>query len=346
MAREPKTMAVAHSPKEWRAHFSPASAPPTAVTIGNFDGVHLGHQAILRALLEYARRKSLLAAVVTFDPHPLRVVRPEHAPPMLMTLSQRLRCLAGFGVDAALVLKFDLALSHLSPAEFVRRILAETLAAKGILVGENFRFGHRHAGDVALLAEMGRTGSCGARFDVITVPPVIFRGVVVSSTLVRNSLREGQVSHAARLLGRPYELEGKIQSGRGVGRKVVVPTLNLATEAELLPANGVYATQTHVRGKWQPSVTNIGVRPTMSADGGPAPVSVESHLLGFAEDVTEGPLAVRFCARLRDERKFPGPDALWAQIQRDIARATRLFRTLDSKQIGKRPRGTNRLRPK
>ena len=155
MAREPKTMAVAHSPEEWRAHFSPASAPPTAVTIGNFDGVHLGHQAILRALLEYARRKSLLAAVVTFDPHPLRVVRPEHAPPMLMTLSQRLRCLAEFGVEAALVLEFDLALSRLSPAEFVRRILAETLAAKGILVGENFRFGHRHAGDVALLHPNG-----------------------------------------------------------------------------------------------------------------------------------------------------------------------------------------------
>jgi riboflavin kinase/FMN adenylyltransferase len=325
---------VAHSAEEWRGHFGGDSLPRTAVAIGNFDGVHLGHQAILRAVVQNARAQSALAAVVTFDPHPLRVLRPADAPPMLMPLAQRLRCFAELGLDAALVLKFDAAFSKLSPEEFVRRILVEALAVKAVLLGDNFRFGYRHAGDVKLLTELGRTGACGSTFDVAVVPPVFHRGTIVSSTLVRRALREGAVSRAARLLGRPYELEGIVQRGQGIGRKLVVPTLNLVTGAEILPAHGVYATETcagtRAGGKWYRSVTNIGVRPTVNADaldaGAAAPVNVESNLFDFDADITEGPLAVRFCMRLRDERKFPGLDALRVQILRDAARAQRFFR--------------------
>jgi riboflavin kinase/FMN adenylyltransferase len=334
-------LTIAHSPEEWRTRFGGDSLPRgfardlprTVVSIGNFDGVHLGHQAILRAVVEHARREQAMATVVTFDPHPLRVVRPEHAPPMLMTLSQRLRCFAEMGLDAALVLKFDAAFSRLSPPEFVRWILVETLAANAVLLGENFRFGHSHAGDVRLLTELGRAGANGAEgFDVIPVPPVFYRGAIVSSTLVRQALRQGAVSRAAHLVGRPYELEGVVRRGQGIGRKHVVPTLNLATNAEILPAHGVYATQTRVGGKLYRSVTNIGVRPTMTAGepgaGNVSPVSVESYLFDFNADVTEGPLVVRFCIRLRDERKFPGPDALRAQILRDATRARRFFSRL------------------
>jgi riboflavin kinase/FMN adenylyltransferase len=344
------TLMIAHSPEEWRARFvgdSPLSPPGRAVvTIGNFDGVHLGHRAILRAVVEHARREQAIATVVTFDPHPLRVVRPEQAPPMLMTIPQRLRCFAELGLDAALVLKFDAAFSQLSPEEFVRRILVETLAAKAVLLGENFRFGYRHAGNVSLLIELGHAGSTNEQFDVITIPPVFYRGEVVSSTLVRQALRDGAVSRARRLLGRPYELEGIVQHGQGIGRKLVVPTLNLATDAEILPSNGVYATETRIGtqdgGKWYSSVTNIGVRPTVNAgsgagnivaanaEAGARPVSVESYLIDFDAVVTEGPLAVRYYIRLRDERKFPGLDALRAQILRDAARAQRFFRRADS----------------
>jgi len=405
---------AAYSPEEWRALFSDASSlpndlrsnlptslakdapdaatgnalhaepcylPRTVVTIGNFDGVHVGHQAILRAVVEHARKHNALATVITFDPHPLRVLRPEYAPPMLMTLEQRLRCIAYLGLDAALVLKFDEAFSRLSPEEFVRQILVGTLAVKAVLLGENFRFGYRHAGDVKLLTELGRAipassisdaGYAGKGFEVITVPPVFYRSEIVSSTLVRQALRAGAVSRARRLSGKPYEVEGSVQRGQGLGRKLIVPTLNLATNAEILPAHGVYATETCVGtrdgDKWYRGVTNIGVRPTVSSGNsgsadaatsaaagatlasnfapanvgdagiqtgtdvpsspnaltGPR-VSVESYLFDFDDEITSGPLAVRFCIRLRAERKFPGLDALRAQILRDAARAQRFF---------------------
>jgi riboflavin kinase/FMN adenylyltransferase len=362
---------IAHSPEEWRELFSGGtSLPRTAAAIGNFDGVHLGHQAILQGVLERARAQGALAAVITFDPHPLRVLRPHDAPPMLMTLAQRLCCFAELGLDAALVLKFDAAFSHLSPEEFVRQILVETLSVRAVLLGENFRFGYRHAGDVRFLTELGRTGDRGSTFDVAVVPPVFFRGAVVSSTLVREALRQGAVSRVARLLGRPYELEGTVQRGHGIGRSLVMPTLNLATEAEILPAHGVYATETCVGsradGKWYRSVTNIGIRPTVTSGGhgarnvapadakagadggnvassgnvaaGARPVSVESYLFDFDAEVTKGPLAVRFCIRLRDERKFPGLDKLRAQILRDAARAQRFFRRLDSRHTAQEER--------
>ena len=319
---------VAHSAEEWRAHFgADESAPRTILTIGNFDGVHRGHQEILAGVRQHARREESLATVVTFDPHPLRVLRPESAPATLMPLDERLRIFAEMGLDAALVLRFDHAFSLLSPREFVQRILVETLRARAVLLGENFRFGHRHAGDVRLLSEMGN--SLG--FEVVTLPPVEFRGRIISSSGVREALREGAVSRAGRMLGRPFMLRGEIRRGAGIGAKFVVPTLNLATQAEILPKNGVYVTQAHFSRQWYRSVTNIGRRPTFGEDGG---ITVESFLFDFAGEVNAGPMDVRFWTRLRDEKKFAGPEELRVQIQHDAACAQQFFRLLAKRGKG------------
>jgi riboflavin kinase / FMN adenylyltransferase len=313
-------LAVLHSPDQWKARFA-APAPPSVVTIGNFDGIHVGHQKILHAVLERARAGQGLSAVVTFDPHPLRILRPEEAPSLLMTLGQRLAAFEELGLDAVLILRFDRALSLLSPEEFVRRILVETMRARAVLVGGNFRFGHRQAGDVRLLTEMGKTSG----FAVETISPVVVRGAVVSSSVIRQALREGHVTRAARFLGRPFSLAGEIRPGTGQGRRLIVPTLNLATEQELLPKAGVYVTETCVGGKLYRSATNIGIRPTFDGRG----LTIESHLFDFGQELQSGAMEVRFWKRLRDEQKFPGPEALRSQVMRDLARARRFFARLD-----------------
>jgi riboflavin kinase/FMN adenylyltransferase len=308
----------ARSPAEWTARFG---ASPTAVTVGNFDGVHLGHQEILAAVVERAHRTGAVAAAVTFDPHPLKVLRPDTAPPLLTTLAQRLALLEEQKLDAALVLRFDPALAALSPQEFVERVLVTTLHARAVFVGRNFRFGHRQMGDVTLLTKLGyRLG-----FDVISLPPVVRRGAVISSSLIRAAVAEGRMSAAARSLGRCFSLTGSICAGTGTGRRVVVPTLNLAPVQELLPKRGVYATETLLDGHRFRSATNVGFRPTFDGKR----LSIESHLFDFFAEITSGPMEIRFCTRLRDERKFAGPGELREQIQRDIRRATVFFRRLD-----------------
>jgi riboflavin kinase/FMN adenylyltransferase len=304
-------LAVLHSPEQWTMRFG--AATQTVLSVGNFDGLHLGHQKILRLVLARARATSHVAAVVTFDPHPLRVLRPEKAPRQIETLDQRLAGFERIGMDAALVLRFDRALSLLSPEEFVQRILIERLRLAGILVGANFRFGHRGAGDVRLLVQLGKHHN----FDVEIVPPVEIEGTVVSSTAVRTAIVEGQVDRAAQLLGRPFSLTGRIRAGEGRGRAVLFPTLNLDPEQELLPRLGVYVTESMIEGRLYPSVTNVGTRPTFDGHG----VTVESHLLGFDREMKEGMTEVRFHARLREEIKFPGPEQLRAQIARDISAA-------------------------
>ncbi|MFZ0736637.1 MAG: bifunctional riboflavin kinase/FAD synthetase [Candidatus Acidiferrales bacterium] len=320
------TLAIFHSPAEWSARFG-AGGKRTVVTVGNFDGVHRGHQEILRRVAERARAEGALAAVVTFDPHPLRVLRPADAPQMLLTVAQRLAAFDAAKMDAALVLKFDAALAQLSAEDFVRQILVETLRANAILVGETFRFGHRQAGNVALLRKFGATWN----FAVECIEPVVCRGIVVSSTTIRNAVREGNLLLAGRLLGRPYALSGEIRTGTGQGRELVVPTLNLQTEQELLPKTGVYATEAVVDGRTYRAVTNVGVRPTFGGKG----VTVESYLFDFEREMKHGPLAVRFWARLRDEMKFSGPEALRAQILRDAARAQQFFRLLNRPNLRK-----------
>ena len=311
-------MAIARtwSAAEWVERFG-EGRKRTAVTIGNFDGVHIGHQAILKRVCGHAHAAGEMSAVLTFYPHPAQVLRPNEAPSLLETIEQRIERLDQAGMDAVLVMRFTRELAQLSPQEFAETFLAQTMRAAVVLVGENFRFGHKQAGDVNVLRELGqRLG-----FAVELVAPVseAIGGarVVVSSSAIRAAVREGRVEDADRLLGRPFALAGEIRTGTGIGRKLVVPTLNLATEQETLPKLGVYATETRVAGRDYRSVTNVGMRPTF--DG--VKLAIETHLFDFNENLTSGPMTIRFRARIRDEKKFPGPEELKQQILRDIESA-------------------------
>jgi len=306
---------VFHSPEEWSAHFGAAGR--TVLSVGNFDGLHLGHQKILQSVRERARSTGQRSAVVTFDPHPMRVLRPEQAPLMIGTLAQRLAGFGRMGMDAALVMRFDRALSLVSAEEFIERILVACLRVGAILVGANFRFGHRGAGDVRLLSERGKRDN----FVAEVVAPVEVAGQIVSSTAIRNAVAAGNVAEAIPFLGRPFSLRGEIRPGAGRGRTILFPTLNLAPEQELLPKLGVYATECVVDGRSYFSVTNVGTRPTFDGVG----VTVESHLFGFSQTLTSGKIEARFHTRIRDEQKFSGAEALRAQIEQDVEAAKRYF---------------------
>jgi riboflavin kinase/FMN adenylyltransferase len=314
-------MRVARSLEEWRTAAGASLGERTVVTIGNFDGVHVGHREILRRVVERARETANLAAVVTFDPHPMKVLRPAEAPGLLSTMAQRLQEMEKLGIEAALVLRFDAELARVSPEDFVRTILAETLKMSVVFVGENFRFGHKHAGDVKLLRELGRKHD----YRVEILEPVVMAGEIVSSTAVRVAVAEGDMETAARLLGRPYALSGEIRRGTGTGARLVFPTLNLAPEQEIFPARGVYATETFVEGRGYRSATNVGVRPTF--DG--KTLTIESHLFDFEQEVTAGPMQVWFWKRLRGEQKFSGPEELRGQIAKDLEETKAFFRHLD-----------------
>lgn len=312
------SLRVCRTPAEW-AQASPGRA--AVLTVGIFDGLHLGHQQILARVVERARLAAPAAVpgAITFDPHPTRVLRPELAPPLIATLEQRLAGFERLGLEAALVLTFDRALSLLSPEGFVRTILVEHLRAGAVLVGENFRFGHNQAGTVQLLQEFGQRFG----FVVEVVPPVKLDGEIVSSTAIRQAVRDGDVARAARLLGRPFALTGQIQPGAGRGRTVLFPTLNVAPQQELLPKTGVYVTETRVGGAWYRSATNVGFRPTVET--GTPQLTVESHLFDFSQQISAGALEVSFHQRLRDEMKFEGVDALRRQITQDLESAKRFF---------------------
>lgn len=292
---------------------------PSAVTIGNFDGFHLGHQELLRRLCRHGARLGVKASLVTFDPHPAKVVAPHRAPRLLSTIEQRLGWMRAAGLEQALIVPFTEEFAGWSPEEFVERVLVAAARARLVLVGENFRFGRAQAGDTELLARLGQ------RFGFATeiVPGVVYRGRLVSSTAVRGMLDRGDVSWTARLLGRPYMLEGTVVSGHGIGSRQTVPTLNLNTAAEVLPASGVYITETSELGgerRWQ-SVTNVGYRPTF--DG--RELTVETFLLEPLGGETPRQISVAFHRRLRAERKFAGAAALKAQILRDVERARTYF---------------------
>ena len=301
-----------YSAEEWVARFG-ERRQRTVVTIGNFDGMHRGHLEILRRVIREARLTNSMATVLTLFPHPVRVLRPSVAPALLMTLEQRLASFDDAGIDAVLVLQFNPALSKLEPAAFCQEYLVDCLRARKVLVGENFRFGHRQEGDVRTLADLGRLRD----FEVETVQPVVSDGMVASSTAVREAVREGRMEEATAILGHPFTLEGEIKTGTGQGRKLIVPTLNLKTDQELLPKQGVYVTETTVGGKTYRSATNVGVRPTFNG----ASTTIESHLFDFDESLTSGRMEVRFLKRLREERKFEGPEALRAQVLLDIEEA-------------------------
>jgi riboflavin kinase/FMN adenylyltransferase len=317
----PTRLSTFSSSQAWASRYA-TYGHSSVLAIGNFDGIHLGHQAILRATVERAQARNAVSTALTFDPSPRKVLRPESAPPRLSTNAQRMDWFNALGLEAAVVLPFTLDLARLTPAEFVEQILIRDLHVKAVLVGENFRFGHKQAGDVKLLSELG----ANLGFEVVIIPPVVFRGEVVSSTIIRREVAEGDVSHAARLLGRPFALTGEVVSGTGTGRRFTFPTLNLAPEQELLPARGVYITRTCLDGETRShrSVTNIGMRPTFNGSS----LSVETHLLDTQPASTPKRIEVRFWKRLREEKKFSGPEELRVQIAADIARANQFFSRL------------------
>ena len=299
----------------------PADFGPSALTIGNFDGVHFGHRRILRRLVALARDHGWKPSVLTFHPHPTRVVAPERAPHLMTSVDRRCELMAGEGVEQVLILPFTKELALLSPEDFVCRLLVQRLGARAVLVGDNFRFGHRAAGNIRLLQELGhRLG-----FDTVIVPAITCRGRVVSSSGIRDLLAAGRVSLAARLLQHPYGIEGRVVHGRGIGSKQTVPTLNLDTAAELIPARGVYVTRTRDLDSarcWN-SITNIGYRPTFADSAG---LTIETFLLEPLQGETPARIGVDFLWRVRDERKFDSPEALKAQILKDAGAAQRYFR--------------------
>jgi phosphoribosyl 1,2-cyclic phosphate phosphodiesterase len=309
------------SAEAWHAAYA-ATNRGSVLAIGNYDGIHLGHQAILRADVERAHETGAVSTALTFDPPPLKLLRPEAAPLRLSTNQQRMEWFGAVGLEAAVVLPFTRELSQLSPTDFVEKILVDNLCVKTVLVGEDFRFGHRQAGNVKLLRELGQRHA----FEVAIIPPVEYHGEVVSSTIIRREIAAGDVSHAGRLLGRPFVLSGEVQSGTGSGTKFTFPTLNLVPDQELLPGRGVYITRTYFPGLLRSvrSVTNVGMRPTFNGNA----LTVETHLIDFVPEKTPQRIEVRFWKRLRAEKKFSGPDELRTQIAKDIASAARFFSLL------------------
>jgi riboflavin kinase/FMN adenylyltransferase len=303
----------------------PADYGPTVAAIGNFDGVHLGHQEILSAVVREAREQvaqslRARAVAITFDPHPEQFLRPSSALRLLTPIEERLRLLALTGIDAVVVLPFDAALASLTAREFVRRILVDTLAVRSLHEGGNFRFGHRAEAGVAELKDFGAEFG----FAVHVHLPVHTRGLEVSSSAIRERVASGDMTRARWMLGRPFEIRSTRARGRGIGARLLVPTVNLAPYDGQLPAFGVYVTRLTVGGRRFQAVTNVGNRPTF----GVASFAVESHILNFSpidlDDQT--PIELEFLLHLRGEQEWPTPEALKAQILKDVVRAKRYFR--------------------
>lgn len=298
----------------------PAELPYPVLTIGNFDGVHLGH----RRIFEEARRRAAQGGgtplVMTFDPHPARILAPERAPRLLTPLPIKLELFEKLGIAGVLVLPFTLEFSRLSPRRFAEEAVAGRIGAREVIVGDNFRFGYQHAGDVRALEEFGRQFG----FLVDDVPALRLRGHVVSSSRIRRLLTEGRLSLGNRLLGRCFSVRGRVVPGRGIGRTQTVPTLNMEEYSEILPAVGVYVTETLCNGLRAISVTNVGYSPTFEVHR----LRVESFLLEDVPPPNTQRMEVFFWHRLRDERKFPSAAALKAQILHDAAAARSFFRRL------------------
>ncbi|MFZ0275004.1 MAG: riboflavin biosynthesis protein RibF [Acidobacteriaceae bacterium] len=312
------------------AELPPTSELPRIVAaIGNFDGVHRGHQEIIERVLERARILGAPAVAVTFDPHPLAVLRPELAPKLITPIAERLRLLAQTGVDATLVIPFTREFSLQTPREFAERVLCGALRVVEVHEGDTFRFGHDAAAGIAELRELGAE----LRFTVVSHGALKVRGITVSSSEVRRRIAAGQLGVARALLGRPFSILSTQVPGRGVGKQLTTPTINLASYTELLPPNGVYVTRLRIgEGSAAPffnAVTNAGVRPTFDGAG----FAIESHLLDglLSIELTEStPIEVCFLMRLRDEQRFPSAALLKAQILQDVGRAQTYFRRAGS----------------
>jgi riboflavin kinase/FMN adenylyltransferase len=295
----------------------PAEARGGAVAIGNFDGVHRGHAAIVQRLLERAREVKGPAIVFTFDPHPVRLLRPEQCPPPLTWTERKAELLAALGVDWLVAYPTDEALLRLSAAEFFERIIRQALDARALVEGPNFYFGHNREGTIARLGEL----AAAAQISLDVVPPVEVDGDLVSSSRVRDLIRAGDVDAAGRLLNGPYRIRGMVTHGAGRGAKIGFPTANLDAIDTLLPAQGVYAGRARIDGVGWPAAVHLGPSPTF----GDAVVRVEVHIIGQNEPIYGQPLEVDFLARLRDIRPFDSPESLINQLNKDVAHILRNF---------------------
>src|SRR5712691_999327 len=307
-------MDVIHFPDDAR----PARWVQPVLALGNFDGVHRGHRKILDRVCRVAGERAATSVVMTFDPHPPRVVRPDKAPPLLMTKAQKLEAIADAGVHGAAIVRFTPALSRWDPEMFVRTVLVGWLHVGEVWVGANFLLGHARSGNFSMLRTLG--GRYGFRAEKID--PVRYKDFVVSSTRVRRLVSEARVDEASALLGHPYFIDGMVVRGDRRGRTLGFPTANLCTENELVPPHGVYATTVIVDGIVRPSITNIGTRPTVDASG---KTTIETHIFDFDRDLYGMTIRVAFVQRLRDERAFESIDALKSQIAADCGRARVLF---------------------
>lgn len=293
-------------------------AAPSVVTIGNFDGVHRGHQVLLRRTVTLASELEVRSVAVTFDPHPTEVLRPDAAPPRLQTLEDRIGALGASGVDVVVVLPFTRQLAARSPAAFVNEVLAGALATVKVVVGTNFRFGHKAAGDVVTLLELGEAH--GFTPEAVTLLEIDERRI--SSSSIRDHLADGDLAWVVRALGRPFRLHGEVVRGDGRGRGIGFPTANLeVADGLVVPATGVYAGHAEVAGERHAAITNVGLRPTF--DGRHR--TVEVHLLDLDRDLYGERIGFRFEHRIRAEQRFDGVEALVAQIGRDVAEARRLL---------------------
>jgi riboflavin kinase / FMN adenylyltransferase len=300
----------------------PIDFGPTILSIGNFDGVHHAHHHVIDEIAQRAKSGYAKSVVVTFEPHPTRILRPAHSFKLLTPLPEKLRLLKATGVDAVLLLPFSRDLSLMTPPQFAHEILKQGLHAREVHEGYNFHFGHKAAGNIEVLRELGREMG----FEVYEYPEMRLRGEPVSSSHIRKLLSEGRVSRARHLLARPFSILSTPGRGRGYGSKYTVPTINLAHYEELVPKDGVYITGARVGDECFDSVTNVGNRPTFGSDS----FAIESHLLSFhpLELTAETEVELHFLERLRDEIKFPSVEALRAQIGRDVAKTQKYFRRL------------------
>lgn len=285
------------------------------MAIGVFDGIHRGHQEVIQGLADKAHARNGACVVLTFWPHPQKIISSAGAPLLIQTLEQKEEMLGQLGVDLLVIVPFTQKLSFYSPEKFVREIL-HNYGIREMHVGSNFRFGHQRSGNIQTLQLLGEE----LGFEIYETAPVMFRGKRISSTAIRKALSRGQVAFAKRMLGRPYQILGTVVRGAGRGAGLGFPTANLNVENELIPATGVYVTQAHLDGQFFPSVTNVGFRPTVE-DGVPTSTVVETHIIDTGRDVYGKAMGLDFCFRLRGEKKFSGVEALSQQIRIDVEQA-------------------------
>ncbi len=293
-------------------------ARPAVLTLGVFDGLHLGHQKIMQTVVERGRALNAVPTALTFDPHPRAVLHPGSAPPLLQTLDQRLAAFEFLGIGQTIVIPFSLEFARIEAEDFLREIVSDRLQAREVYLGRGFAFGKNRAGNIDLLRRI----SSELGFFADEVPEVRLRGARISSSRIREHLAAGRVNLARRMLGRPYGVEGRVIRGDRRGHTIGFPTANLHPQNRVIPRTGVYVTATLIGDAWRRSITNVGVRPTFETDAEP---TIETHIFDYDGDLYGDVLRVRFLHRLRDERKFGGIDELKAQIERDSSRALNYF---------------------